>query len=113
MSSPGWYPDPGNSLRERYWDGHRWAVEPPAAPRRQMKPAKILGWVIALGIGTLLVINNASGSSTSTTPVVGSVPAYIAPQVQVNSGYEVTCEDGTISHAGGKRGACSHHGGER
>src|SRR5207248_3805611 len=27
------------------------------------------------------------------------------------SGYDVTCADGTISHLGGKQGACSHHGG--
>jgi len=29
------------------------------------------------------------------------------------SGYQVTCKDGTISHSGGKQGACSHHGGVR
>ena len=22
--SPGWYPDPDNSLQKRYWDGTRW-----------------------------------------------------------------------------------------
>lgn len=27
------------------------------------------------------------------------------------SAYDVMCRDGTISHAGGRQGACSHHGG--
>jgi hypothetical protein len=29
------------------------------------------------------------------------------------NGYQVTCEDGTMSMSGGKQGACSHHGGVR
>jgi hypothetical protein len=29
------------------------------------------------------------------------------------NGYQVTCEDGTVSQSGGIQGACSHHGGER
>ena len=27
------------------------------------------------------------------------------------NGYQVTCQDGTISMSGGIQGACSHHGG--
>jgi len=33
--------------------------------------------------------------------------------VNNNSGYAVTCNDGAISHSGGKQGACSRHGGVR
>lgn len=29
------------------------------------------------------------------------------------SGYRVVCADGSVSHSGGKQGACSHHGGLR
>ena len=29
------------------------------------------------------------------------------------NGSQVTCNDGTTSYAGGRQGACSHHGGEQ
>ncbi len=64
MSTPaGWYPDPTNGGRPRYWDGTQWTEqwapshsapssgEPPRVTRK--KPA---GWIVAVAIaGALLV----------------------------------------------------------
>jgi hypothetical protein len=38
-------------------------------------------------------------------------PATTGRDLGPGSGYTVTCADGSISHAGGRQGACSHHGG--
>jgi hypothetical protein len=44
---------------------------------------------------------------------VGVVATLVATAVSAPtaSAYDVVCKDGTISHAGGKQGACSWHGG--
>ena len=43
-----------------------------------------------------------------------TLPAWRYPEVtRPGSGYTVTCADGWTSHSGGRRGACSHHGGVR
>jgi hypothetical protein len=34
------------------------------------------------------------------------------PNFPNGNGSLIECRDGTTSHAGGRRGACSHHGGE-
>ncbi|MGH9124894.1 MAG: DUF2510 domain-containing protein, partial [Acidimicrobiales bacterium] len=42
MSQPGWYPDPGGPVSQRWWDGHAWtgAVQPvqPAQPAQPGQP---------------------------------------------------------------------------
>lgn len=64
---PGWYPDPDEPGRERYWDGSAWAVDvrpkgcrepqPPAAQvaRPARAPLPAAGWV-ALGAAALMII---------------------------------------------------------
>ena len=38
--APGWYPDPGGSEGERYWDGWRWTTQHRTTPsRNDPKPA--------------------------------------------------------------------------
>jgi hypothetical protein len=32
LPAAGWYPDPGNRVGQRYWNGHQWADPPPALP---------------------------------------------------------------------------------
>jgi hypothetical protein len=60
--------------------------------------------------------SGGSGPSTSTGDApssdTGSSPKATAPDVGSGSGSTVHCRDGTVSSSGGKRGACSHHGGE-
>jgi uncharacterized protein DUF2510 len=49
---PGWYPDPGGSCGQRWWDGHQWtehvhaASAAPAAPApaRSFKPRYEQKW---------------------------------------------------------------------
>ena len=59
VAQAGWYPDPSDPYRTRYWDGQRWteqrgdwsppapAAVPSAAPRRR--------WVLPLVLGLLVV----------------------------------------------------------
>jgi hypothetical protein len=39
---PGWYPDPGRSSRQRYWDGREWTVYAPQPPSLQGAPPQYL-----------------------------------------------------------------------
>lgn len=52
MSAPGWYPDPENPDRVRYWDGTSWAGT--AAPHGQGGPRRAR-WVVA-GAAALAVV---------------------------------------------------------
>ena len=36
----GWYPDPNDSSRKRYWDGTEWITQPSSAPQVQQLEAK-------------------------------------------------------------------------
>jgi hypothetical protein len=50
------------------------------------------------------------------TSAVGAQPppgAVLIPNYSKGTGYSVQCSDGSWSKSGGKRGACSHHGGVR
>ncbi|WP_026927264.1 DUF2510 domain-containing protein [Granulicoccus phenolivorans] len=60
MSIPGWYPDPEQPSRERYWDGTRWSdrFRSPATARRRFPvvPVIVIGVVLVLivvGVGWL------------------------------------------------------------
>jgi hypothetical protein len=86
MSVPGWYPDPSDPSRQRYFDGKTWTEKyaPPSAPSPAVsqpeKPPMGTGLKIGLGVGAaaLLVAALASistggdktSSSSSTTVTV-------------------------------------------
>jgi hypothetical protein len=125
-SSPGWYPDPDNSLQKRYWDGSKWTqstqLDPNGADAWEKKSTYVksetllsdeaqrriqkeqtdrsLGkWVVGIIIALVLIFGFQScGNHGWRMGVDGN-------------GYQVTCQDGTISMSGGIQGACSHHGG--
>lgn len=40
-SSPGWYPDPQGSGRQRWWDGQRWTEHYQAPPAQPIPPAPV------------------------------------------------------------------------
>ena len=49
QSPPGWYPDPGGSSQQRYWDGERWTdalagAVPPPGPRTGPSGSSSTGW---------------------------------------------------------------------
>lgn len=66
----GWYPDPTDPGRRRYWDGARWSSDISAhtdAVRQDARPAKLPGL-------TLLYSYLGAGS----IPIIGYVVGYMA-----------------------------------
>lgn len=74
MAQPGWYPDPQDPSRPRYWDGQRWAQplqpEPSRRPRRQwtwfavaMAAVAVLVAALLYGTGAFNVIDPQPESS--------------------------------------------------
>ncbi len=123
----GWYPDPNDSLRQRYWNGADWTEQ----TRENLNGAQ--DWSNRLG--GMVIPENAVGGSNGTlaahptTPnrtwvgvVIALLALFVFSSCAANNswqmgvdgnGYTVYCEDGTISKSGGIQGACSHHGGVR
>jgi hypothetical protein len=65
-----------------------------------------------------VIVRQYSAVATTRTPAVTApsppVVPYTAPPPVITdpgNGYPVVCADGWLSHSGGIRGACSHHGG--
>lgn len=72
LQPPGWYPDPANATRQRWWDGAVWSphvasngatsVEPlPAAPptKRSRRRMPMWAWIIlgAVALGVMLLLS--------------------------------------------------------
>jgi hypothetical protein len=91
---PGWYPDPGGTNTQRYFDGTKWTDQhipvnqpsEPATPATARKKRKKWPWIVA-GVAVLLVViaglsgNDSQGKNTATsapTTTHGPQP----PQVQ-------------------------------
>jgi len=126
--SPGWYPDPNNSLRKRYWNGSEWT------PQTTEASAGADAWANRLnGTEDFREIGVSSQETIATSGLAESprfwkgLAIVLAVVIGFSScavkdswrmgvdgnGYTVYCEDGTISKSGGIQGACSHHGGVR
>lgn len=43
---PGWYADPDDDRKLRYWDGQGWGVRGPQAPKKRNTPLIVLAWVL-------------------------------------------------------------------
>jgi hypothetical protein len=91
---PGWYPDPNDASRQRYWDGSKWTSLPPppsdAAPRAKSRlgPLKVLAIIAASIIAliggcsacvAMIAGNGGNSSSTTSTSTTESVPRYTTP----------------------------------
>jgi hypothetical protein len=66
--------------------------------------------------GAALTVRPTPTTRPVSTPVLGAQPppgAVLIPNYSKGTGYGVQCADGSWSQSGGKRGACSHHGGVR
>ncbi|MBN2177371.1 MAG: DUF2510 domain-containing protein [Demequinaceae bacterium] len=103
----GWYADPENAERLRYWDGTSWTGQIRAAtkgdgadaPRRRLSGLAIIGIVAAALVtiaGFTAIILNAGGESTpappaspSHTPPVTPDATRTAPAVAAPEGWEV------------------------
>ncbi len=89
---PGWYPDPSDSTKTRYWDGSAWTDQVhESAPKKNR-----LGLILGIGIPAVLIVgalviagvvaaingaqarigdNGPGGSAGDKTPDVASVPS--------------------------------------
>lgn len=71
MAQPGWYPDPGGSDKQRFWDGHQWgdlANEP--TNRKSGRSGIAFGVVAVLAVGLIvgLLIWQPWSSIAGSTP---------------------------------------------
>lgn len=81
----GWYPDPSDASRRRYFDGQTWGPteptdQPPApagAPPRKKKRRGLLiaGAAVIFFIVVAALSNNDKPSSSSTSPTSGQAPS--------------------------------------
>jgi hypothetical protein len=56
----GWYPDPENPSRSRYWSGAEWTWHrrgPSTAPPPQYRPLGTLAWVVLMLLGAYFVVS--------------------------------------------------------
>ena len=107
---------------------HSVQTQQPVPLKKKESPAPI-GWYIPLLILVLLIGLVLCSSSLNHTNSIGSTPTIEAsppidatesscsthgcsPTYPTGKGTIIECKDGTYSHSGGRRGACSHHGGE-
>jgi hypothetical protein len=111
MTAPGWYPDPSDPSRQRYFDGKTWTENyaPLAAPTGIGKPGKrgmSRGMKIGLGVGAAVLAlialgsfgssekstatNSSSSSPTSSFPEkTTSTPVQPASEVAAPAGSTV------------------------
>ena len=68
MSQPGWYPDPQDPTRARWWDGHAWgavqggpAQTPPARDRRPWVIGAII--LVAIAVAVFVIVPSLRGTS--------------------------------------------------
>lgn len=130
MSTPGWYPDPSDSSRQRYFDGTQWTENyapfgtpvPVAAP--VTKPGSSAGKKIGIGVGAVVVAmiaigslgndekssDTRSSSATSTSSFLDSSPSTaVKPAGDVAAPAGSTVRDGKFEFQvlGVERGAAS------
>ncbi|SRR5579884_1960642 len=103
-------------------------VMQPGLLKKQERPAPIGCYIPLLILVLLIGLVLCSSSHTATNSVGSPSPIESGPSIDATesycstgrcsptaptgNGYIIECKDGTYSHSGGRRGACSYHGGE-
>lgn len=99
MSSPmpGWYPDPENPGRQRFWDGQQWTearaypasevgATQPAVATQQSSGSGAWPWVVglivlgAILLGAAYLLTKSSDSPSSPTPTVTTTATTTATE---------------------------------
>lgn len=84
---PGWYPDPSDASRRRYWDGQTWGPteptdQPPAAhapPKKKRRGLLIFGAVVVLFFVIVGLSNNGRQTASGPSSTSGQTPSAAAP----------------------------------
>ena len=75
MSAPaGWYPNPNNDGRLRYWSGSSWTehyANPPTAQASNKRGPKIAAWVVGVVV-VLGIIGAVTGNDGQAEPYPGT-----------------------------------------
>jgi hypothetical protein len=106
MTAPGWYPDPSDPSRQRYFDGKAWTENyaPFGASTpgigQPAKPGMSRGMKIGLGVGAAALAlialgsignsdktSSSSSSTVTTTRAVGVLPTTTEPPPPVETGF--------------------------
>lgn len=109
MTQPtaGWFPDPSDPSRQRYFDGKAWTESyapfgpPPQAVGQSAKPGMSRGKKVGLGVGAAVLAfivigslgdsdkkpSSSSSSTATTTRAVGGFPTTTEPPQTVETGF--------------------------
>jgi hypothetical protein len=117
MTAPGWFPDPSDPSRQRYFDGTAWTENyAPFGPPTQVagqsaKPGMSTGMKVGLGVGAavlgLIVLgsigdsdktSSSSSGTATTTRAVGVAPTTAAPPSTPESNF-TPAQDNAIAKA--------------
>ena len=111
MTAPGWYPDPSDPTRQRYFDGTAWTENyapfggPPPGVGQPAKTGMSRGMKIGLGVGAAVLALIALGSvgNSSKTPSTSSgtgstLPRTVAAPTTTKSGF-TPAQDNAIAKA--------------
>lgn len=95
MSAPGWFPDPVDPSRQRFFDGNVWTENyapvlppPPAVPAKTgMSRGRKIGLVAAAAVAAVVVLGNTGDRDERTSSAVSSEASpSTLPAAQVESG---------------------------
>lgn len=100
LPPPGWYPDPTDNTRQRYWDGGQWAAQPITTEHKgnsvRVRAAAVVVGVVAVvgfGLANQLGEDEKTAGSSSTTTSAARAPAA-APGTVPPSGVTFSTESG-------------------
>lgn len=99
-SEPGWYPDPTDLTRYRWWNGSEWGREVnPAPPTRQVGTASlvVLGVAAAVVVSGSLLLTPAPVNPTASTEMDAATAEGILDDLQSNMPDSEELQDGLAS----------------
>jgi hypothetical protein len=111
MTAPGWFPDPSDPSRQRYFDGKAWTenyapIGPPTqAIGQPAKPGMSTGMKIGLGVGAAVLglialgsIGNSDNTSASSSRTAPASRTVVVTPTTTQSGF-TPAQDNAIAKA--------------
>lgn len=110
MAAPGWYPDPSDPSRQRYFDGEAWTDNyapfgaPPPGIGQQTKTGMSRGMKIGLGVGAavlaLVAIGSIGGNEKGTEANSSSTTSTVSMSEPSKSALEPATDEDAPAPAG-------------